>query len=100
MASSSGQKFISRNRIPRVRIEYDVEVGGAEKRLELPLVIGVLADLAGNRAETPPRIEERPMREIDVENFEVHLKRTRAAGCVRRSEHDGRGSGPGRRLYV
>ena len=43
----SGQKFIARNRAPRVQIEYDVEIYGAERKIQLPFVMGVLADLAG-----------------------------------------------------
>ena len=46
MAKSS-QKFIARNRAPRVQIEYDVELYGAEKKVQLPFVMGVLADLSG-----------------------------------------------------
>ena len=46
MATSS-QKFIARNRAPRVQIEYDVELYGAEKKVQLPFVMGVMADLSG-----------------------------------------------------
>jgi len=44
---SSAQKFIARNRAPRVQIEYDVEIGNAEKKVQLPFVMGVLADRYG-----------------------------------------------------
>ena len=44
MARQSSQKFIARNRAPRVQIEYDVEVYGAEKKVQIPFVMGVLAD--------------------------------------------------------
>ena len=59
MADSS-QKFIARNRAPRVQIEYDVELYGAEKKVQLPFVMGVMSDLAGkseilNLARSPPR---------------------------------------------
>ena len=50
MAKSSSQKFIARNRAPRVQIEYDVELYGAEKKIQLPFVMGVLADLSGKPA--------------------------------------------------
>jgi len=50
MAKQSSQKFIARNRAPRVQIEYDVEVYGAQKKVQLPFVMGVLADLSGNPA--------------------------------------------------
>ena len=46
MANSS-QKFIARNRAPRVQIEYDVELYGAEKKVQLPFVMGVMSDLVG-----------------------------------------------------
>ncbi len=55
MAQSS-QKFIARNRAPRVQIEYDVELYGAEKKIQVPFIVGVLADLAGNPAEALPPV--------------------------------------------
>ena len=73
MAQSS-QKFIARNRAPRVQIEYDVEVYGAEKKVQLPFVMGVLADLSGKPAESLPPVSERKMLEIDVDNFDDRLK--------------------------
>ncbi len=51
MAKESSQKFIARNRAPRVQIEYDVELYGAEKKVQLPFVMGVMADLSGKPAE-------------------------------------------------
>lgn len=56
---NSSQKFIARNRAPRVQIEYDVEVYGSEKRVELPFVMGVLADLSGTQAEPLPAVLRR-----------------------------------------
>ena len=53
MATSS-QKFIARNRAPRVQIEYDVELYGAEKTVQLPFVMGVLSDLSGKPTEPLP----------------------------------------------
>ena len=47
MASNSGQKFIGKNRAPRVQVEYDVELYGAEKKVNLPFVMGVMSDLSG-----------------------------------------------------
>lgn len=75
MAQSS-QKFIARNRAPRVQIEYDVELYGSEKKLELPFIMGVLADLAGkpHEGEAPKPIEERNFMEIDADNFDERLK--------------------------
>ncbi len=73
MAQSS-QKFIARNRAPRVQIEYDVEVYGAEKKVQLPFVMGVMADLSGKPEEALPAVSERKMLEIDVDNFDERLK--------------------------
>jgi type VI secretion system protein ImpB len=74
MAKSSSQKFIARNRAPRVQIEYDVEVYGAEKKIELPFVMGVMADLSGKPAEALPAVGDRKFLEIDVDNFDDRLK--------------------------
>ncbi len=70
----SSQKFIARNRAPRVQVEYDVELYGAEKTVNLPFVMGVMADLSGKPAEALPALEERKFLEIDVDNFDDRLK--------------------------
>lgn len=70
----SGQKFISRNRAPRVQIEYDVELYGAEKKVQLPFVMGVMSDLAGKPAEPLPAVADRKFLEIDVDNFDARMK--------------------------
>ncbi len=74
MAKESSQKFIARNRAPRVQIEYDVELYGAEKTIQLPFVMGVLADLSGKPAEALPPVADRKMLTIDVDNFDDRLK--------------------------
>jgi type VI secretion system protein ImpB len=74
MAKQSSQKFIARNRAPRVQIEYDVEVYGAEKKIQLPFVMGVMADLSGNPADPLPPVADRKALEIDVDNFDDRLK--------------------------
>lgn len=73
-SKASSQKFIGRNRPPRVQIEYDVELYGAEKRIELPFIAGVLADLSGKPAEALPPVQDRKFLEIDVDNFDERLK--------------------------
>jgi type VI secretion system protein ImpB len=73
----SGQKFIARNRAPRVQIEYDVEVYGAEKKIQLPFVMGVLSDLSGNPVEELPAVADRKFLEIDVDNFNDRLQAMR-----------------------
>jgi len=74
VAKSSGQKFIARNRAPRVQIEYDVELYGAEKKIQLPFVMGVLADLSGKSVEQPPPVADRKFLEINVDNFDSRMK--------------------------
>jgi len=74
VGKESSQKFIARNRAPRVQIEYDVEVYGAEKKVQLPFVMGVLADLSGQPAEPLAPVAERKFLEIDVDNFDERLK--------------------------
>jgi type VI secretion system protein ImpB len=73
-ASNSSQKFIARNRAPRVQIEYDVEIYGSEKKIELPFVMGVLADLSGQPVEELPEVSERKFLEIDIDNFDERMK--------------------------
>ncbi|RFO96234.1 type VI secretion system contractile sheath small subunit [Rhodoferax lacus] len=73
-ASNSSQKFIARNRAPRVQIEYDVEIYGSEKKIELPFVMGVLADLSGKPVEPLPGVEDRKFLEIDIDNFDERMK--------------------------
>jgi type VI secretion system protein ImpB len=70
----SGQKFIGRNRAPRVQIEYDVETYGAQKKVQLPFVMGVLSNLSGNPVEPLPPVAERNFLEISVDNFDDRLK--------------------------
>jgi type VI secretion system protein ImpB len=67
------QHKLDRVRPPRVQITYDVEIGGAILKKELPLVVGVLADLSGNPAEPLPRLRDRKFVEIDRDNFDQVL---------------------------
>ena len=73
-ASNSSQKFIARNRAPRVQIEYDLEVYGAEKKVQLPFVLGVMSDLSGKPAEALAPVVDRKFLAIDMDNFEDRLK--------------------------
>ncbi len=70
----SSQKFIARNRAPRVQIEYDLELYGAEKKINLPFVMGVMADLSGKPEEALQGVADRKFLEIDVDNFDERLK--------------------------
>ena len=74
MAKASSQKFIARNRAPRVQIEYDVETYGSEKKVQLPFVVGVMSDLSGKPADPLPAVADRKMLEIDVDNFDARMK--------------------------
>ncbi len=71
---SSAQKFIARNRAPRVQIEYDVEIYGSEKKVQIPFVMGVMADLAGKPLEELPSVADRKFLEIDIDNFDERMK--------------------------
>lgn len=71
---SSSQKFIAKNRAPRVQIEYDVEVYGSEQKVQLPFVMGVMADLTGKPLNPLPNIDERKFYEIDIDNFDERMK--------------------------
>mgnify|MGYP004707614469 CR=1 FL=1 len=71
---SGGQKFIARNRAPRVQIEYDVEIYGSERKVEIPFVMGVMADLAGKSLVPQPDLDQRRLLEIDIDNFDDRLK--------------------------
>jgi type VI secretion system protein ImpB len=73
-ADGNAQKFIAKNRAPRVQIEYDLELNGAQKKVNLPFVMGVMSDLSGKPVEPLPRLEEREMLEIDAENFNDRMK--------------------------
>ena len=85
----AGQKFIARNRAPRVQIEYDVEIYGAEKKIQLPFVMGVMADLVGQaggaaaarRRAQVPRDRRRQLRrppQGDEAAGRLHACRTRS----------------------
>ena len=74
MAKASSQKFIARNRAPRVQIEYEVELYGAQKKVQVPFVMGVMADLSGDAAEPLPGVDERKFLSIDMDNFDERMK--------------------------
>ena len=71
---ASSQKFIGRNRAPRVQIEYDVELYGATKKVQLPFVMGVMSDLSGKSEEPLPSVADRKFLEIDIDNFDSRMK--------------------------
>jgi len=71
--SNSGQKFISRNRKPRVHITYE-DPYDAERLVELPFVMGVMADLSGNAsAVAKPDMNDRAFLDFDMDNFDKRM---------------------------
>ncbi|MBN9454854.1 MAG: type VI secretion system contractile sheath small subunit [Bosea sp.] len=73
MAGDSGQKFIRRNRPPRVHITYE-DPYNAEQKVELPFVMGVMADLSGNAsAVEKPEISQRKFLDFDMDNFDQRM---------------------------
>jgi type VI secretion system protein ImpB len=71
--ADTGQKFIRRNRAPRVHISYD-DPYDADRKVELPFVMGVLADLSGNNAGVEkPDVGERNFLEFDMDNFDKRM---------------------------
>ena len=79
----SSQKFIARNRAPRVQIEYDVEVYGSQKKVQLPFVMGVLADLSGKPVDPLAPVADRKFLEIDVDNFDSRMKAMKPRAAFR-----------------
>ena len=70
--SDSGQKFIKRNRPPRVQIEY--KEPNSQKMVELPFVMGVMADLSGNAPGTEkPAFDQRKFLDVDMDNFDKRM---------------------------
>jgi type VI secretion system protein ImpB len=71
--SDSGQKFIRRNRAPRVHISYD-DPYDANRKIEIPFVMGVMSDLSGNYAGAEkPDVGDRGFLDIDMDNFENRM---------------------------
>lgn len=68
MAESTQHK-LSRVRPPRVQITYDVEIGNAIEKKELPFVVGILSDLAGKPENPLPPVKDRKFVNLDKDNF-------------------------------
>jgi type VI secretion system protein ImpB len=72
MAKESGQKFIKRNRPPRVHITYMNPEG--EEKVEIPFIMGILADLSGNTPGVEKvEVAERKFLDIDMDNFDARM---------------------------
>src|SRR5215467_14676766 len=74
MGRDSTQQKLSRVRPPRVHITYDVQIGNAIEKKELPFVVGVLGDFTGQPTEPLPRLKDRKFVEIDGDNFDKVLE--------------------------
>jgi type VI secretion system protein ImpB len=74
MAKLSGQRFISRNRPPRVHIVYE-NPHNVEEKIEIPFVMGVMSDLSGNNAgvDKPEEISQRKFLEFDMDNLDNRM---------------------------
>jgi type VI secretion system protein ImpB len=93
MPSDSGQKFIKRNRPPRVQISYQ-DPYEANKQVELPFVMGVMADLSGNASEVakPPMVD-RKFANVDMDNFDDYMESVKPAVAFRAENRLGDESG-------
>ena len=73
MARESGQKFIRRNRPPRVHITYE-NPANAEEKVEIPFVMGVLPDLSGNTPGVEKaEVVDRKFLEFDMDNLDSRM---------------------------
>lgn len=72
--AESVQHTLKRVRPPRVKITYDVEIGNAIEKKELPFVAGIIADVAGKNTDLLPRFKDRKFAEIDRDNFNDVMK--------------------------
>ena len=77
--AESFQKRRIRQRPTRVNISYDVDTGDAIIQKELPFIMGVMADLSGDGAESLADLRDRKFIEIGPENFDKVLKSSNAA---------------------
>lgn len=83
MSSDSGQKFIKRNRPPRVQISYE-DPYDAQKKVELPFVMGVMSDLSGNASQVDkPPVADRKFSDVDMDNIEAYMKSVAPAAQFR-----------------
>lgn len=74
MARESTQHKLDRVRSPRVHITYDVEIGGAIEKKELPFVVGVLGDFTGQPEQPLPKLKDRKFVEVNPDNFDSVLE--------------------------
>jgi type VI secretion system protein ImpB len=91
--SDSGQKFIKRNRPPRVQIAYQ-DPYEANKQVELPFIMGVMSDLSGNASEVEkPAMADRKFSNVDMDNFDSYMESVKPAVAFRVENRLGEGKG-------
>ena len=99
MAESTQHK-LDRVRPPRVQITYDVEIGNAIEKKELPLVVGILADLSGKPDTPPAKLVERRFVDIDRDNFNEILSSISPRHPAGRQHHQRRRQQAERRVAL
>ena len=83
MSSDSGQKFIKRNRPPRVQISYE-DPYDSQRQIELPFVMGVMSDLSGNASQVDkPAVADRKFSDVDMDNVDKYMKSVAPAASFR-----------------
>ncbi|WP_285713642.1 type VI secretion system contractile sheath large subunit [Erythrobacter oryzae] len=71
------QRFVQQRRKPRVHLTYETEMFGKIRPVELPFVIGVIADLGGHRMPGRTRLAMREFVEVDYANLDAQMSRIR-----------------------
>ena len=81
----SVQKRLDKVRPPRVQLTYDVEVGDAIEQKEIPFVVGVLGDFAGQvDPDKPlPKLRDRKFVNVDLDNFDEVMQGVAPAATYR-----------------
>jgi type VI secretion system protein ImpB len=84
MASAdSGQRFIKRNRPPRVQISYE-DPYDSQRQIELPFVMGVMSDLSGNASQVDKvPVADRKFADVDMDNVDKYMKSVAPAAAFR-----------------
>jgi|SRR5436190_17472352 type VI secretion system protein ImpB len=98
--ADSGQKFIKRNRPPRVQIQYQ-DPYDAEKLIELPFIMGIMSDLSGNGSDVEkPPVAERKFLDIDMDNFDQRMAAIKPGVRYRVSNRLANQGGPEEKLGI
>jgi type VI secretion system protein ImpB len=98
--ADSGQKFIKRNRPPRVQLQYQ-DPYDAEKLIELPFIMGIMSDLSGNGSDVEkPPVGERKFLDIDMDNFDQRMAAIKPGVRYRVSNRLANQGGPEEKLGI